>query len=206
MDIAWQTVLGFVLGIASSFIAWLLTLRFLTPEIRISRHISAVRREGVEDADSVVAYRVKIKNPSRHRRMVDIRVHARLAVRISSGNWSNFHVPLSSDYIPLLGRRGERVLTLRTNEIERRFLSLPPKEREKLRASGVSLERLLAGPTKKTLRVEVTCIDLFSKSIGVSVQRYKIEDIHYAYFKKASTEINLARQWHTPPGSWSPTG
>lgn len=180
--------LAVLLGVASSFLAWFITFRVIRPRIRISTGISRVTAP--HNDDYRYAYRVKVKNRSTRRRMIDVEfgctLHLRSVHPELTHNTNVFDVPLSKQTVRRIKPKGERVMRLRLHRLldEREDLErLPPAVVTLLRDPGYTLDGLFRVAPEAVIRFFVRCNDSFSGAPALEEMEYRSGSIFVGQFE-----------------------
>lgn len=181
-------IIGLVLGIAASFIAWWIVFHQIVPKIEFSDGISSTPRRSDPSRRS---YRVKFANTGR-RAIIGMEVFARLSIKWEEGkNWSGYYIPLNSAgdrkyELPRLDRSKNRILTLWLNrsDVFRTNVRFPEALRKKAEEKQLTLEDLLSQGDVARLQLFVSGYDEFSGARKVFASpRFELEDIKNGRFK-----------------------
>src|SRR5690348_4844476 len=112
LDSLGSLVVGVVIGVVGSVLAWIATIRGTRPKINIGSNISRISPP-VGDADRKYLYRAKLQN-ARRRKAIDVTISCRLSVvglfedRPKTRN--NYDVPVgTSDLVELRGHKNRAV-------------------------------------------------------------------------------------------------
>lgn len=184
-----QYVLGVVIGVAGSFLAWYLTARVIRPSIRIGPQVSRV--DGPEGWPQYV-YRVKVVN-RRRRQAIDVEFGATLdtkgihADRID--NWNVYEVPIDSPSTRRLPPRGSRIVWIDLRNAHDLIRRLPALEATKQRDGTLRLEELLALNGGSVLRFFVRCNDGFSGAPCLFEWEYRSGSVGVGLFEKSSASL-----------------
>ena len=138
-----RLILGVVLGIASSFVAWFVTARLLRPKLVISPYVSRVDSP---DADRRYVYRIKVKN-LRRREAIDLELGADFLTKgvhpNRPGNTNRYEIPIDPPHLRRLKPRGVNVVWIDLHRAEGLARRLPQLLANRLNDGTLRLEDLL---------------------------------------------------------------
>jgi hypothetical protein len=191
---------GVVVGVASSFVAWLLVQALIRPNLEISGEIS--RLPAPSDYGAVYLYRIMIRN-RRWRRCLDVDYNC--AFRMTGvhqdreTNTSVYVVPLDEITSTGLDRRANRIVWVRIHEAEQLVTRLPAALQKKVLDGTIRLEELLRLPGA-SLRFSVRCTDGFSNVARLRTMTFETDCVGIGQFDKKTGRLQhgLLRESHEP--------
>lgn len=191
-------LVGFLLGLAASFLSWWVLVHLIVPQVGFAEVITKINYDSLSGNR---AYRIKFGNIGR-RNLVDGYVIATLSIKglRFEKTWTSFRIPMSYS--------GETTITLpilksKKNRLFRICLELcqelkdspviPEKIRDRVRSGKITLEELFT-LGDSYLIVFVVGADALSGARKVfESKRYVTSDIHEGFFKglTAGTSVPL---------------
>jgi hypothetical protein len=198
-----QVVVGAIVGLLVSLLAWWLVTRWPLPRLLVSKVCKdAARRGGTR-----WRYRVKLVNARRpwHARfsaVIDIRVVATLRVKgldpRDDEKWNNYQVPIVNDgAIPVFDETPP-IVQLKAHEID---LAHKPDLAEYVRRANEALGLERDGPLdlqavlkfghQNRLRLRVTASDAYTHATTTRIVRYCHADIEEGKFRRGSGRRDL---------------
>jgi hypothetical protein len=169
MEVLITNLLGFFIGLLTSFFSWWVLFHWIVPKLEFSKDIS---KFPADDDSSGYSYRIKFLNTG-NRSLVDLQVVARLSIKglTIPRNWFTIKIPLewNGDLKAEFPK-----LSPKTNRIVRLFIShaaslkvsshIPEHIRDKARLGKLTLEDLMALGSSSKLVIWVFGYDEFSGS------------------------------------------
>lgn len=187
-------IVSFLLGIVTSFIAWLLVFHFFVPKVNFSEKISKQ-----VDSNSNFKYRIKIENAGA-RSIYELNIYVKISIRgLNIERKRNLEVtflPVSFEGVipiiePVKKTRRRNLIKIdpnKTEEFERDIY--PYKVRNKVKNKQLLLEDLLSLGSEAWLELYIIGNDQFSGSRKViTSKKYFKQDIVDKPFDKNSLEI-----------------
>jgi hypothetical protein len=175
---------GIPMGIATSFIAWLIVFRCIVPHVGFAAKISKI-------GSPRPRLRLKICNDG-HRHILDCEVMAELRVRGLDRelprNISVLNIPVYAPRFPRLPRSRHRLITFRSYTFDDEAAQLLPRNFGN--HGNLSLSELFRLKGVIGLRVTIFGYDAFSGSRKAFTQDYTASDIECRRYMKDS--LNLA--------------
>ena len=195
---AWSLIAGIAIGIAGTFVAWLIKTRLLPPRLRLSEMISR-RDEGGE-----ARWRVKLGNYS-WQAAADLSIRAVLRARRPDGSIAILQLGLSTDDIDVLPARAKgkpgrhRLVYIDPAQLSPFGLErLPDRLRAKVehpqQSGQLTLEDLLAMGSPSSLTITVTCSNGLSGARKWFSRSYSRDDITTASFYRGSLQSERQQQ------------
>jgi hypothetical protein len=183
MDNLLTNLLGFLVGLLTSFLTWWILAHWIIPKIEFSKDISKLK---TEDDGSGYMYRIKFINVGR-RGLIDMQVVARLLIKGLSipRNWVTIKIPLewNGSYkteIPKLSAKSNRIIRLFLSSSPDLQMNsyIPEVIRDKARLGKLTLEELLSLGSRAKLTIWVFGYDEFSGARKLfKSYEYQAEDI-----------------------------
>ncbi len=189
-------LVGLLLGIGGSLIAWWILFHAITPELIFSKQISRIK---VDDEPGGIAYRVKFENAGR-RSIIDLSIVAKLRIPgLNPQRPSSFettYLPVSFlgqfPYVPSTRLRGNRHLirirVKKEGEFERAVY--PTEIKDMAKKGELTLDDLLLINSQATVQLIAMGYDAFSGARKYFLSHeYTAADIISKPFKKNSIDI-----------------
>ena len=179
MELLLSMVVGILLGVLSSLIAWWILFHYIVPRISFSAHI---RKTETEDTKSRSEYRIKVKNVGK-RTMIDIELIARYRVKgvnpSRSSNWKWENLKIDSDRIPMLQPKTNRIFRIYPEQTETfKYAPYPENIRVKAHECTLTLEDLLGLDETSGIQMYIFGFDNFSGARKLFIsQSYDINSI-----------------------------
>lgn len=178
-----EIIIGFILGIIASILAWYILFHKIVPKVNFS---DKVYKQPTEENPSGFRYLIKFQNIGR-RKIIDIEYFAKLRIkgiyshRINS--WKAIYIPFDDNRIPQVRshRKDHKRIILQLcptliNDIAKR--SLPEDVKQKLRNETILLEDLMEFGRESELQIFGFGYDSFSGSRKVFESKiYRRSDI-----------------------------
>jgi hypothetical protein len=204
------TLLGAIIGVIASLVAWWIIARALIPKLLFSPGISKIPETR---ANRCWRYRIKLVNARRwfltRQPLIDVKVVATISIQgldhDAPKNWINYNIPLANGgTIPLLASNS--VVHLRTHELN---LPAHPLLRAQLvdkDPNALDLERLFMLGTARKLRFIVTASNAYTHATTTKIAYYDLEQITQGRFRNTRGRAGLqivtpaeSHADHSPP-------
>lgn len=189
---------GFLLGIFTNFIWWVVSAKLIVPKVVFSRYIS---KQPIENSlnKSGFKYRIKIVNSTR-RPIYDLEIRVILKIKglgTTDGNTSNYSIALDyegKDISKSLIFESNKIIQLYINRTQNILTSdfIPTEIKEKYNVSALKLEDLLKLGKEAYLIIHASGYDGFSGARKFyNSKKYFVHDIYGAkYFPRNNLNIN----------------
>lgn len=170
-------ILSFVVAIITSFIAWLLSVKFFKPEMGISTEIVTKDKKEKENK----TFKFKIQNQSLKREVYDISVYATYCFA-SKNYYSTIirHLPI----LKVKPSKKQGTITADMEPYEMKINIPGPQTRENTQQSLEDFFENISnsGNLQPYIDIEIVAYDKFSGSVKYAYgQRYYKEDIKYEH-------------------------
>ena len=190
-------VIGFLIGIVSSFLVWWFVLRILVPKISFSESISKTK---TKEEKSGYRYRLKIENSGR-RGIIDVDLVCKLRLKGvypgDGSNWQVVTIPVRNKwYIRIRPTRKNKLREVVRLEMDKVKIDnfdkdiYPEEIRQKCREGTLLLEDLLSLGTERTFWLVLMGYDEFSGSRKVFISKsYDLAHIKLGKFDPNGLEV-----------------
>ena len=174
-------VVGAILGIGASYIAWYVNFHKIRPQANFSIEI-AKRQFGYK----TTVYQVAFENAGR-RKMVDINIVVRIGIKNykGAGGWAYHAIKTNASHVPDLSSGEERRRLVRVFDSREKiqFIDAPSKSIRTAMEACKSLEELLALGEDGNVQIHVFGYDEFSGTRRhLPSKKYKKHDIRTGRF------------------------
>lgn len=164
-----EIIIAFLFGILASFLAWLITYRFITPKLSF---FPAVYKEKTDENPAGFKYRIRIKNKG-FRDIIDMEIIVKLRIKglyeHKRNIWNAIYIPVDDPRIPKIQSQRKKmkrtaVLLCISKIIPTAKAILPKELQEKCKDNSLLLEDILELGKEANLQIYCFGYDPFSGS------------------------------------------
>lgn len=197
IDLIISNLIGFLIGVTSSFLVWYYLFRVLVPRIVFSEKISKIKRE---DPPPKYNYRIKFQNRGK-RAIIDVDIKIKLRIKGLFKNrpstWKEVSIPTSIEENPIIKPQkiGGQIVNFGIMDCDFFTSNLVEEEvRENFLKRTLSLEDILSLGSGTELHVIIGGYDEFSGARKIFVSKlYRKDDIVGGQFEKETLQIIIIK-------------